>query len=209
MLREVAELTGLSVQGHRGQPLSGGHGSVSPKKASGHPNMCMTDAGSLMAIRLSTETFLESRCALRLDVRPQQGVDADVIRRLAAVAVQPAGHHSDQLVPDENWINATSSGETSTSTESVFPRLDAVTQPRRGAEISTATPRNRRMRWSVTTTIASTAWSMAAVLRRYSSSRPSRTGGYIGTGMAPAHSTPKKHSTNSAPSASVASVQPT
>ncbi|MGY4646339.1 hypothetical protein ACVWWN_000135 [Mycobacterium sp. URHB0021] len=70
------------------------------------------------------------------------------------------------VVPDENWINATSSSATSISTEVVVPpRLDAITQPTRGAEISTVTPRNRLIRWSVTTRAASTAASMAAVLR--------------------------------------------
>ena len=53
------------------------------------------------------------------------------------------------------------------------------------------------MRSSVTTSAASTALSMAAVFAWYSSSLPSRTGGYRGTGIAPAHSTPNKHSTNS------------
>ena len=51
----------------------------------------------------------------------------------------------------------------SISTEFMPSRLDAVTQPRRGAASWTAAPRNRRMRSSVTTRAASTARSMAAV----------------------------------------------
>src|ERR1700739_4778586 len=105
------------------------------------------------------------------------------------------------VVPDENWMTAMSSAPTSAAAwaaPEIGPlRLDAVTQPSAGAEFATATPRKRRIRSSVTTMTAPTAFSIALVLRWNSSIFPNRNGGYSGTGIAPAHSTPKKHSTNS------------
>ena len=81
--------------------------------------------------------------------------------------------------PEENWTRPRLAGAASGRGAPADPSSSspASRSPNRGRAWATASPSSRRVPPPATTSTASETRSMRAVASRYSSSRPSRTGG--------------------------------